>query len=241
MRRNGLADAGLMGVLLLLAAGCAAGGGDSSAAGPVPLATTTWGVVVQEVEPTFPAGEAGEVERLEAAVWDPFVPFEFPASTAGGEAMSIPPVVLAVVPVDLSSRPHKLTFEREMAAPPHVLFQAWTTRQLERWFAAPGTVSIRAEVNAAYFFETRFQSQRHPHYGRFLKLEADRLVEMTWLTAMGTRGVETLLTIEFTPSGSGTRLRLTHAGFPDEELRKGHEDAWPGVLDLLDESFRDAR
>ena len=90
---------------------------------------------------------------------------------------------------------------------------------------------------AVYFFETRFDGQRHPHYGRFLTLEQGKVVEMTWLTATGTRGVETVVTIELEPSGSGTRLSLTHAGFPDEELRDGHAEAWPAALDLIDKAY----
>jgi uncharacterized protein YndB with AHSA1/START domain len=138
-------------------------------------------------------------------------------------------------PPDLSSRPLRLTVTRAMAAPPQVLFRAWT-EQLDRWLAEPGYVLMKAEVNAVFYFETHHGKQRAPYYGRFLRIERDRLMELTWLS-IGTNGVETVLTVEFTPHGSGTQLRLTHAGFPDEQLRNEHEQAWPDVLAHLDDQM----
>ena len=145
--------------------------------------------------------------------------------------------VQEIIRPDVEKRPFTLTVERDMKASASAIYDAWTTEKFSIWFAAPGTVLMKPEVNVPYFFESRFNGQRHPHYGRFLALEKDRLIEMTWLTALGTRGVETLVTIDLTPMDGGTRVKLTHTGFPDDDARKGHEDAWPGALEGLEKAL----
>ena len=134
---------------------------------------------------------------------------------------------------DLSSRPHACTFHLELTAPPSTVFRAWT-EQFDRWFAAPGTVMMTARVDVPFFFESRFAGQRHPHYGRFLRLEPDRLIEHTWLTEAGTKGAETVVTLELSPRGDGTAVRFTHAGFVDADAARGHGEAWHEAFAELD-------
>jgi len=144
---------------------------------------------------------------------------------------------------DLSERPFHLTLDRSFPLGPDILYRAWT-QGLESWFAAPGSACVRAEVDAPFYFETEYRPKshagvrRHPHYGRFLQLVPDRLVQMTWVTGSGgTDGAETVLTVEFVPHGDTTGIRLTHAGFASEAARDAHEHAWPTVLEHLEQQL----
>lgn len=147
----------------------------------------------------------------------------------------------AIAIPDLSARPLDLHVEREMSASPHEVYLAWTER-VDAWFAAKDTVLMTARVNAPFFFETHFAPpgepvKRHAHYGRFLRLEPDRLVQLTWVTGEGgTEGAETVVTVALIPGpGDRTHVSLKHEGFPNEASRDGHRGAWPMVLAHLDE------
>ncbi len=135
---------------------------------------------------------------------------------------------------DLSDRPHELIVEREMAASSAAIYRAWT-EEFDSWFASPGVIRMRAEPDEPFYFETEHEGARHPHYGRFLTLEPDRLVELTWITGTpGTAGAETVVTVQLAPADTGTHLRLTHAGFHDEAGVRQHE-VWATIMADLDE------
>ncbi|WP_433564257.1 SRPBCC family protein [Nocardia sp. CA-151230] len=132
-------------------------------------------------------------------------------------------------PPDLAARPFFLVAERIMAASPAELYRQ-CTQQFGLWFADPGSILMRPAVNQPFFFTA---GGGHPHYGRFLRLEPDRLVELTWVTD-GTQGTETVVTLELSAHGAGTAVLLTHAGFPNAATRDRHEQSWPNVLQQWD-------
>jgi uncharacterized protein YndB with AHSA1/START domain len=141
---------------------------------------------------------------------------------------------------DLGGRPFALKVDRLIASSPASLYRAWTAG-IDLWFAAPGSVSMEPREGAPFFFETEFKPEgapaalRHPHYGRFLRLIDNELLEMTWVTgAGGTDGAETIVTVELKLQGGCTRLDLEHRGFATEAARDRHRDAWPAVLAQLD-------
>ena len=114
-----------------------------------------------------------------------------------------------------------------------VIYHAWT-KAFDSWFAAEGSVIMAGEAGTTFFFETEMDGKRHPHYGRFLRLVPNELVEMTWMTGSpGTSGAETVVTLEIRSDGGASHLKLTHAGFYDEAARDGHEEAWPLVFEHM--------
>ena len=123
-----------------------------------------------------------------------------------------------------------------MLAVPELLFRAWT-EQCDRSFAVLGTVFMKGEVNAPFFFQTEHAGARHPHFGRFLRLHRDRVVESTWLTS-ATHGAAIAVTVELRAHEGGTHLRPTQAGFRDEDSKKRREQAWPMVLAQRDERMQ---
>lgn len=144
---------------------------------------------------------------------------------------------------DLSERPVQMTCEHTVNATPSEVYAAWT-EGLDRWFAQTGTLVMALEPGQPYFFYTRNEWGRHPHYGRFLEVTKNQLIEMTWMTgngtAEGTQGAETILRIELVPKGAATEIRLTHSGFISETSLMGHKENWPLALKLLDEALGDA-
>jgi uncharacterized protein YndB with AHSA1/START domain len=145
------------------------------------------------------------------------------------------PHTSSIPPPDLGANPLTATVECTLSLPPGTVFSAWT-RDLDRWLAAPGTVLLRPEVDTAFYFESHHGDSRVSYYGRILRLESDRLLEITWLSP-GTRYTETILLVELTPAADGTTIRLTHHGFPNEELRAAHQEVWPTFLHTLEAAF----
>ncbi|MDQ6857511.1 MAG: SRPBCC domain-containing protein [Chloroflexota bacterium] len=85
---------------------------------------------------------------------------------------------------------------------------------------------MRPAVDEPFYFQTEFEITRHPHYGRFLRLEPGHLIELTWMTeSPGTAGAETVIRVELTRKGDRTKLRLTHGGFRNDEAAARHASA----------------
>lgn len=132
---------------------------------------------------------------------------------------------------------YTLDIDRVISIPAETVYRAFTDR-LDEWFGAAGSLVITPEVGGLYNFETEMDGQRHPHYGRFLELVPGKRVRMTWITGdPGTLGAETVVTVELEEQPAGTHVRISQSGFYDEASRDGHEEAWPLVLEHLENTL----
>ena len=134
----------------------------------------------------------------------------------------------------------QMTWEGFITASPEQNYEAWTSK-FDLWFAQPGAILMTPEVDRPYFFYNRDDWGRHPHYGRFLELEENAVVELTWITgngcAIGTEGAETVIRVELAPKDHGTMVHFTHSGFVNERSRDDHRENWPLAFEELEKAM----
>jgi uncharacterized protein YndB with AHSA1/START domain len=143
-------------------------------------------------------------------------------------------------PVDVGA----LRLEREFAAPPEAVFDAWTNPEvLRRWWAAqPSGTSPGCEVDLRVGgrYRMRMQDEEggevHAVSGEFHEVERPTRLVYSWCWD-GTHGPHpghvSVVTVEFHPTPGGTLVSLDHSGLATEESAVRHAQGWNGALDNL--------
>ena len=123
----------------------------------------------------------------------------------------------------------KINVSRLIRAAPEDVFRAWTdAERMQRWFGTKKQI-VNPKVDGLFYLAMEHQGRIWPHYGRYLRLEKPRVIEFTWMSE-GTEGRETVVTIELVARDGGTQLTLNHAGVPDTELGRGHQQGWTAIV-----------
>jgi uncharacterized protein YndB with AHSA1/START domain len=131
-----------------------------------------------------------------------------------------------------------LQVRRIFKAAPERLFAAWTTaEELTRWHA-PGALSVvLAEVDLRPGGRYRIEMAEpaggtvHKVSGTYRVVDPPRKLVYTW--RWEGEPIETQVTLEFHPAGTGTELVLTHHGFANEDARAHHEKGWTAIMESL--------
>ncbi|HWB12115.1 MAG TPA: SRPBCC domain-containing protein [Pirellulales bacterium] len=130
-----------------------------------------------------------------------------------------------------------ITVTRTIPAASEEVFDVWIDAQSPGgpWFGADRVI-LNAVVDGLFYFAVKHAGRTWPHYGRFVRIERPRCVEYTWMSE-ATKGLESIVTVTFEPSGSQTEVTLRHAGVPDDEMGRQHQEGWTWVLSMLGERF----
>ncbi len=129
--------------------------------------------------------------------------------------------------------PSSIRVTRRYDAMPEKVFRAWTDpASISAWLTKGEYASADVRPGGLFYLEMRGMEKINPHYGRYLRVDAPRALEFTWVSEW-TQGKESVVLLEFAEHDGKTELTLTHDGLPNEELAAAHEQGWTSFLDEL--------
>jgi len=130
-----------------------------------------------------------------------------------------------------------LTFNRTIAASPAEVFDAWLDPTHPATpFNGSEKLLLDPKVDGMFYFRHLMEGTELPHFGRFTIVDRPKKVQYTWMSRH-TRGLESVVTVTFQKKGDDTLLTLNHAGLPDDEMGRAHDDGWKHYLGLFDQRF----
>ena len=140
---------------------------------------------------------------------------------------------------------NEVVVERFIRATPQRVFAALTDAQeLERWFFTEVQTDPRPGGSYAMWWRSEKEPERdHRRLGRYLEFVPGERLTFEWrgdgtgpkeLTQIG----ETTVTITLKAEAGGTRLRLVHTGWADNEVarksRESHRGGWTFYVENLE-------
>jgi uncharacterized protein YndB with AHSA1/START domain len=128
---------------------------------------------------------------------------------------------------------YSVTVRREIAAPAEELFDAWLDGQsLGSWFRPAGHRETHAETDprvGGTFRIVMVSDESTVCSGIYREIDRPHRLVFTW-SSPDTRFRETIVTVTFQPTSSGTLVEIHHVGLPDEEARDSHHSGWSDIL-----------
>lgn len=133
-----------------------------------------------------------------------------------------------------------LIARRRIAAPPEVVFAAWTEpEQLKRWWGPKGVTCPQAEVDLREGGRYRIANQLPGGHvtwitGVFDRVERPHRLVYTWAHEPVDKDTEqTRVTVRFESRGTGTEVIVIHERFATQDSQERHAQGWEGCLEGL--------
>ncbi len=170
--------------------------------------------------------------------------FRLSAAQAGGDAVRGPIAVvdagarLGAAEGDLSAC--RIEHETVVSEPPAVAWTRWVSAEGLQWLVPEARVELR--IGGAY--ELYFMSDAPPGVRgsegcRVLSFVPERILSFTWNAPphlAETRPQHTWVTVEFEAVDGGTRVRITHLGWPESGLADP-ESQWSATFAYFDRAW----
>jgi uncharacterized protein YndB with AHSA1/START domain len=130
-----------------------------------------------------------------------------------------------------------LTVTRTIAATAAEVFDVWLDSKSPGgpWFGVAKAI-INPVVDGLFYHVVHFEGHDWAHYGRFIDLDRPRKIQHSWVSE-ATRGLESIVTLNFDAQADQTFVRLHHTNVPDDEMGRRHEEGWGFVLGALGARF----
>jgi uncharacterized protein YndB with AHSA1/START domain/predicted enzyme related to lactoylglutathione lyase len=135
--------------------------------------------------------------------------------------------------------PQLLQVKRLIRATPERVFTAWTTPEaLKQWFG-PDTCRIQSaevdlQIGGAYRIEVFSEKVGEVMAvgGQYREITPHSKLVFTWKWEDDSDwdGIESVVTVDFVPTGGATEVLISHRGFPSAESRDNHEHGWNGCF-----------
>ncbi|MCK0138558.1 SRPBCC domain-containing protein [Aliiroseovarius sp. F47248L] len=136
-----------------------------------------------------------------------------------------------------------LEITRHIPYPPERVFDAWLDPKMLTKFMIAGAgvtvpeATVDAKVGGRFSIIMRVPNAADlPHEGEYRIIDRAKKLQFTWESHAST-AEESIVTLDLTPKGGGTDLRLHHIRFPSEESRDNHNGGWTSILAKLDEAL----
>ncbi len=137
----------------------------------------------------------------------------------------------------MTSPARPVRVERDLAASPEQVFDAWTdATSLGVWMAPdPLTVGVAQcdpRIGGRFRIVMVSESGAIEHTGEYEDLVRPRLLVFTWRSPhLGPR--TTRVRVELVAIPDGTRMVIEHTGLPDESSATAHEGGWGSIAAKL--------
>jgi uncharacterized protein YndB with AHSA1/START domain len=143
-----------------------------------------------------------------------------------------------------------LHLKRTFDAPIARVYEAWTKAEImSQWFCPAKLEVLKTEIDLKVGGKYSILLLNPPdtkvhHFGEYVDIETEKRLIFTWIiegqqcSGHAPEAVDTLVSIFFYQTHTGTELELLHEKLPNQQARELHEYGWTACIDCLDSRLK---